>query len=87
MKYLIFYEDVQIGVLEINAAGQHKYTPNISETNKVKDKVSLYYELLTETGWREPIPIFKNKIDDAKKFAQESDIASHTDSFRMVQVS
>ncbi len=85
MKYIVFYKDTKIGVLEINDKGQHKYTPDEIGTQEVKDSISLFYEILTETEWREPIPFFENRIKDAKRFSQENDISNQTDAFRLIK--
>ena len=86
MKYLVFYKNVEIGVLEINDLGQHKYTPNPTGVLSVKDQISAINELMLESEWREPIPFFKIRIDNAKRFSKENDIKSHTDHFRMVRI-
>ena len=36
--------------------------------------------------WIKPIPFFKNKIDNAKRFGREDNIGSFTDPFRLVKV-
>lgn len=84
MKYLIFYDTTEIGVLEINAEGKHRYTPNESGVEKVKQKISLSYELMQKTDWRDPISFFKERLDNASGF-QSDVIAYHTDLFRMVK--
>lgn len=86
MKYIVFYKETKIGVLEINDKGQHKYTPDDTGTKKVKESISIFYELLVASDWREPIPFFENRIRDAKRFAKENDISNQTDSFRMLRV-
>lgn len=87
MRYRIFYEDVEIGTLEISADGkQHKYTPNTDGIVLVKDYAPLTSKMLEGTnGWEDAIPFFKNRIEDAKRFSHESDITKHTDSFHMVK--
>lgn len=85
MKYTIFYDEVKIGVLEINERGQHKYTPDENGVEQVKDKVLLMHDMLEKTDWRDPIPFFENRIENAKRFSHENDIYSHTDCFRMVK--
>lgn len=86
MKYNVFYKDIKIGVLEINEKGQHKYTPDETGIQKVKESISIFYEILVQTDWREPIPFFENRIRDAKRFSQENDISNQTDSFRMIKI-
>lgn len=85
-KYEIFYNDIKIGVLEINEKEQYKYTPVTEGVEKVKDDISLIHEMLEESEWREPIPFFKNRIENAKRFGKEKDISTHTDNFRMVRL-
>lgn len=85
MKYTIFYKDTKIGVLEINTDGQHRYTPNDEGINAVKNEVALTHEMMEKTGWREPIPFFKNRIENATRFNREHEIDSHTDLFRMIK--
>lgn len=86
MKYNIFYKDTKIGVLEINEIGQHRYTPDDTGIKEFKESLSIFYELLVPTDWREPIPFFENRIRDAKRFSQENDISNQTDLFRMVKI-
>ena len=86
-KYEIFYEDTKIGVLEINDKNQHKYTPDSNGIEKVREEISIFYEMLIKSDWREPIPFFENRIKDAKRFSQEKMISNQTDPFRMVMVS
>ena len=86
MKYNVFYKDTKIGVLEINEVGQHRYTPDATGIQEMKESLSIFYELLVPTDWRDPIPFFENRIRDAKRFSQENDIRNQTDSFRMIKV-
>lgn len=86
MRYTVFYGKTQIGVLEINDKGQHRYTPDVIGTETVKTSISLFYELLEKSDWREPIPLFKNRIEDAKRFSQEDYISNQTDDFILVKV-
>ena len=85
MKYKIFFEETQIGVLEINEKGQYKYTPDEEGTEKVKNSISIFYEMLVASDWRDPIPFFQNRINDEKRFKQEDEISNQTDSFRMIR--
>lgn len=84
-KYKVFYENEEIGVLEINEKGQYKYTPNSEGVKNVKSSISLFYELLEESDWREPIPILKNRIEDAKRFSEENYISNQTDKLKLVK--
>lgn len=84
MKYTILYKETKIGVLEINDTGQYKYTPDEMGLNSIRDMVSLSHELIEKSDWREPIPFFKNRIDNAARFNKE-EIAYHTDYFRIVK--
>ena len=86
MKYEVFYKATKIGVLEINDLNQYKYTPDKEGTLLVKEQISAINELMQESDWREPIPFFKIRIDNAKMFSKENDISSHTDHFRMVKI-
>lgn len=87
MRYKVLYADTVIGILEISSeTGQHKYTPDVAGVEKVKNRVSLTHEMLVGTeNWTDPIPFFKNRIENAKRFSHENDISTHTDMFRMVQ--
>lgn len=86
MKYIVSYNNIEIGVLEINKKNQYKYTPNEKLTTEVKEKISLFPELLVQSEWGKPIPIFENRIRDAKSFSQEKDISTQTDLFQLVLV-
>lgn len=85
MKYSVFYKDIKIGTLYINEEDKYKYVPNLEVLEEVKAKVSLIHEMCEETDWRDPIPFFKNRIEDAKKIGQEDDISRSTDFYRMVK--
>ena len=85
MKYKIFYDTTEIGVLEINTDGKYRYTPNEKGLEEVKNQVSLNNELLKKSDWRDPIPFFQNRISDATRFSQEKDIKNQTDPFRMIR--
>lgn len=84
--YNILYKQTMIGVLEIREDGMHKYTPNITGIQDVKNEVSLIHEMLEGCDWRDPIPFFQNRIDRACIFSHEDDITTHTDHFRMLKV-
>ena len=84
-KYKIFYGPIEIGVLEINTDGKYRYTPNEKGLEEVKNQVSLNNELLKKSDWRDPIPFFKERLDNASGF-QSDVIAYHTDLFRMVKM-
>lgn len=86
MKYEVYCQNTLIGVLEVNSAGQHKYTPNKDVLEIAKKEVSLSHEMLVESDWREPIPFFKNRIENAKRFSNGDIIGYHTDSFKMIRV-
>ncbi len=86
MTYTVFYRETKIGILEINDKGQHKYTPDIEGVKTVKSSISIFHELLEKSDWREPIPVLKNHIEDARKFSQHSYISNQTDDFILVKV-
>ena len=85
MEYTVFYKDTKIGVLEINADGLHRYSPDFKGIDAIKDEVVLIHEMQEKTEWRTPISFFKNRIEKASRFNREHDIDSHTDLFRMVK--
>ena len=86
MKYEIYYKNTLIGVLEVNIDGQHKYTPNKEGVQIAKKDVSLSHEMQVQSDWREPIPFFKNHIENAKRFSDGKIIDYHTDPFKMIRV-
>ena len=86
MKYEIYFKNTLIGVLEVNIDGQHKYTPNKEGVEIAQTGVSLSHEMQVESDWREPIPFFKNRIENAKRFSDGKIIGYHTDSFKMIHV-
>jgi len=81
--YAIYFEEIRVGTLEISAKGQHRYTPVLGTERPWIPQIHSETE---GTDWREPIPLFDRKIYNAKRFAMERDIYSHTDNFRMVLV-
>ena len=62
MKYKVFYQKTKIGVLEINEKNQYKYTPDVKGTQKVKESIEIFYEMLVASDWRDPIPFFQNLV-------------------------
>lgn len=85
IKYEILYKQTKIGVLEVNEQGQHKYTPDLNGIENVKNEVSLSHYMLEKTDWKAPIPFFKNRIENAKRFPKVK-IGYHTDNFRMIKL-
>ena len=85
MKYQIFYKEIEIGLLEVNETGQHRYTANSEAVQKIKEEVPLIPEMLNGTDWREPIPFFEERILNASRF-DLAVIQYHTDLFKMVQL-
>lgn len=87
MRYRIFYEDVEIGMLEVSEDGnQHNYTPNPKGIVLVKNYAPLTKKMLEGTnGWEEAIPFFKNRIENARRFSHEKYIDKHTDNIRMLK--
>ncbi|MCI9039575.1 MAG: hypothetical protein HFJ29_06890 [Clostridia bacterium] len=87
MRYRIFYEDIEIGMLEISADGnQHKYTPNPDGIALVEDHAPLTRKMVEGTnGWEPAIPFFRNRIEDAKRFSHDECITKHTDNIRMIR--
>ena len=82
--YQVFYKDVEIGLLEVNEQGQHRYVVNSEAVNKIKDEVPLIPEMLNGTEWGEPIPFFKERLENGSRF-DLTVIQYHTDFFRMVK--
>lgn len=86
MKYEIYCKNTLIGVLEVRDDGQHKYTPDKKGVEVAMKEVSLSHEMLTESDWREPIPFFQNRIDNATRFSDGKIIGYHTDPFKMIRI-
>lgn len=85
MKYKIYCKDVFIGLLEISDdERRHKYTPYIDGVEVAKKLNSLSHEMVEASDWRDPIPFFKNRIENAKRFSDGKVIKSHTDFIKMV---
>ena len=87
ISYAVFYSDIKIGHLEINETGKHRYTPIEGRIEYIKASCSLFPELWKKSEWREPIPLFKNRIEDARRFHCEKDIQNQTDDFRLRMIS
>ena len=86
MKYQVFCGEILIGKLEISDdEKQHRYTPNEDGVKAAKSKFSLSHDMVEPSDWREPIPFFKNRIENAKRFSNGDVITSHTDPIRMVK--
>lgn len=86
LKYQIFYKETLIGVLEINEKGQYRYTPDVEAVESLKNEVPLTREMIEKSDWREPIPFFKERIENGSRFNLDV-IRYHTDLFKMVKVS
>ena len=86
MKYEIYCKNTLIGVLEINKEGKYRYTPNDEGIKIAKMDVSLSHEMLEKTDWMEPIPFFKNRIDNSERFSKGEIISYHTDPFSMHRI-
>lgn len=85
-KYQVFYKEKQIGLLEVNEQGQHRYTANSEAVDSIKNEVPLIPEMLNGTDWVDPIPFFKERLDNGSRF-DLTVIQYHTDLFKMVQKS
>lgn len=84
LKYQVFYKEIEIGLLEVNENGQHRYTANSEAVESIKNEVPLIPEMLEGTEWVDPIPFFKERIDNGSRF-DLTVIQYHTDLFRMVK--
>lgn len=85
LKYQIFYRELEIGLLEVNEQGQHRYTVNGEAVQTIQKEVPLIPEMLQSTEWRDPIPFFEERIENGGRFDLPV-IQYHTDLFRMVKV-
>ena len=83
--YKVYYEGQKIGTLEVEN-GKHRYTPDEEGVLIKKNELSVFPELFNKTEWREPIPLFQNRIDDAKRFGIEDEIRNQTDGFCLKMV-
>ena len=84
LKYQVFYKEIEIGLLEVNENGQYRYTANSEAVESIKNEVPLIPEMLEGTEWVDPIPFFKERIDNGGRF-DLTVIQYHTDFFRMVK--
>ncbi len=83
-KYIVYYKGVKIGTLEVNEKGQHRYTPDTNGLEAVKENIQIFPELFKQSDWGDPIPLFNNRIQDAKRFHKETkNISNHTDKFEL----
>lgn len=88
MKYNVLVGQIQIGVLEVRDDGMYKYTVVEEGVGLVKAKVSLISEMLISSDeWQEPIPFFKNRIENAARFEVKDEISYQTDPFKLVRIS
>ena len=88
MKYKVSYKDIEIGTLEVNEEGQHKYTPNQEGIEKIKDQTVLLHEMLEpDEDFGDPIPFFQNRLRNNEKFRnrKSKEINSHTDKYSLKQ--
>lgn len=86
IKYEVFHDDIKIGLLEINEEGQHRYTPIEEHMEYIKTSCWPFYELWEKSEWREPIPLLKNRIEDARRFHCEENIRNQTDGYRLIMI-
>lgn len=75
MKYRIFYNNIEIGVLEINKKNQYKYTPNEKLTTEVKEKISLFPELLVQSEFGKTTPIFEIESEMLRAFLKKEKLS------------
>lgn len=81
--YNVFHGNVKIGRLEINEEGKHRYTPDENGVKSVADDVPLSHELLEASDWREPIPFFQVRLEDAERFGRTDKVTTHRDRIRL----
>ena len=67
-KYEVYYEDVLLGILEINDEEKHKFIKNDSGVEQTKDKACHIKEILTGTEeFVDPIPFFLNRVRNGER--------------------
>ena len=85
--YAIYCYDIRIGTLQIDDEGRHRYTAERKGVEQLSGRMSLPYEMTHDQEWGEPIPFFKNSIEDAHRFGREDYITSFTNPFKMRLIS
>ena len=75
MKYIVFYNNIEIGVLEINKKNQYKYTPNEKLTTEVTERIPLFHELLVQAEQGKPTPIFEIESEMLRAFLKKEKLA------------
>ncbi|MBR1540136.1 MAG: hypothetical protein IJ629_03040 [Clostridia bacterium] len=86
-KYKISYSGVEIGELKRKTEEnkvKHHFVPAQKGLQVVEAKIRMFPELFEESnGWTEPIPLFENRILDAKRFGAGAHIVNQTDGFEL----
>lgn len=89
-KYKVSYNGVEIGVLFIKTNEKevkHRYIPALKGLKEVGKDLILFPELFENSGcWVNPLPVFENRIKDAKRFGNDSVIANQTDGFVLEKI-
>lgn len=85
IQYRIFVKDIEIGLLQINAKGQHRYFPIKENVDKVYNWIT-FGEMLHPRNWGDPIPFFENRIQDARRFNVERDFRHQTNPFHFLMI-
>lgn len=85
IEYEVYYRETLLGHLYIRD-GQHCYVPAPEAVEQLRHKVPLLREMIRGYRWGEPIPFFKERIENAKRFGMEAYIYRHTDDFVMKMV-
>lgn len=70
-RYIVVFEKIKVGLLEIDDLNRYRYTPYKSEeVNELRFRFRELNELFTSRGWGSPMPIFQSRIEDARFFAE-----------------
>ena len=83
--YEFYCDEVLIGHLQIRD-GQHCYIPMDENVKKLVNRIPLDRVMIQGQDWGRPIPFFKERIENAKRFGMEKRIFYHTDLFLMRMV-
>lgn len=72
IKYDVFYKDVKIGKLYINEKGEYKYKSIQEAIQEVEKTDKIFIDAKTDRDFGVPIAFFDSRIENCKKFGQES---------------
>lgn len=86
-RFNVYYDDVHIGVLTVNATRtRHRYEPNFEGVAAVRDRACLLKVMETGTdGFTDTIPFFENRLYNMRRWGLHT-VNYQTDKFVLDEI-